>query len=190
MSAWSWWGEVESIYVVEPHADDAYLSLGAFIQANAERVTIVTVFSGTRKRGADAAAYARAVGAKWVGLGLVEGDTGIGGDALIPSIPLTREDLPQDGVVIFPLGIQHPEHKAVAALAVDGDMFYVENPYQLRQKNQGELRALTEGRVLTYMNRPDGRAKYKFHDLFKDQGLFMYRNGPDALESAVEMILR
>ena len=52
--------------VLEPHSDDAFLSLHNTIRnwlKIGDSVTIITVLSGTRKRADDAAKYANAVGA-------------------------------------------------------------------------------------------------------------------------------
>jgi LmbE family N-acetylglucosaminyl deacetylase len=182
-----------TVYIVEPHADDAYLSLGATISkwtAEGTPVVIVTVYSATRQRSVDARKYAAAVGAAWLGLGLTETNVGLGDPTATVTLPLTRNDLPYDGLLILPLGIQHPEHRAVAALAAPADLAYLDTPYQLRRKNQPEIAARLAGRAVVRWERPDWRQKFRHHDLFKDQSMFMHRNPPAALAAAVELIVR
>lgn len=184
------------LVVVEPHADDAYLSLGELIATRAlGPVTIVTVFSGTRRRGDDAREYARAVGAEWVGCGLVESGGGVdGGEVETIDSQCIRDALSGavgDGsTVVWPLGIRHPEHRAIAALADPGDAFYLETPYQLRSANQEEISERLRGREVLYWKRPDWRKKFVHHARFRDQGLFMHRNPPKDMAGAVEVIVR
>lgn len=175
-------------WIVEPHADDAYLSLGDFIQRHASSVTILTVFSGTRRRAQDARRYAEAVGAGWEGLGYTESDIGLTTNVTLDP-PLSRSQLPSAGTVILPLGVLHPEHRALASLRRAGDLSYLETPYQLRRKNQPEIYRLLFGRRLLYWNKPDWRRKFKHHDLFRDQSLFMHRNPPKDLGNAAEVIV-
>lgn len=180
------------IVIVEPHADDAYLSLGAHIEqwaATGERVLICTVFSATRHRGDEARAYAQAVGAEWAGLGYTESGVGTGTDQAFefdtpPPIPGDPDDR-----VIFPLGLRHPEHRAVSALAPTGTERYVEVPYQISRDNEPELLALITGRQVTGWRKPTIR-KWRFHHLFKDQGLFMRYNPPSRLAASIEVIVR
>ena len=176
-------------WIVEPHADDAYLSLGDFIQRNSSDVTILTVFSGTRKRADDARKYAEAVGAKWEGMGYVESNVGVQTDEVLDP-PFDRSHFPSTGTLILPLGVRHPEHRALATLRKEGDYSYLETPYQLRLKNSLEAYRLLFGRTLVYWNKPGWQSKFKYHDLFKDQSLFMYRNPPKDLSGAVEVIVK
>lgn len=173
------------IVVVEPHADDAYLSLGAHIErwtGDGEKVAILTVFSGTRKRAVDAETYAQRVGAYWMGLGLVES-----GGSEVVDLPVL--DLPPYRRIIFPLGLHHPEHKAVAAQAPADASFYVETPYQLVQANNDELAALIVGREIVSWRTPPMR-KWRHHGVFKDQAQFMRFNPPSALARAPEVIVK
>lgn len=187
------WCPPGPVYVVEPHADDAFLSMGGHLEAWGKAgvpATIVTVFSGTRKRGREAAAYAAAVGAEWVGLGLVESDCGLSGPA---QAPFTAEHFAglgdQPGATrVWPLGLRHPEHKAVAAARPAGELSYVEIPYQLVRKNGPEVTELLAGRTVVSYLRPPGR-KYRHVGLFNDQRLFFRYNPPQALEAAVELVV-
>lgn len=182
-------GADKPFWIVEPHADDAYLSLGDFIQRNSSHVTILTVFSGTRKRGLDARRYAESVGAKWEGLGYVESDVGLSSDTILEP-PLGRDQLPSSGTLILPLGILHPEHRALATLRREGDLSYLETPYQLRIKNQIEVYRLLFGRSIRYWSKPDWKRKFKYHDLFRDQSMFMHRNPPRDLSGALEILVK
>lgn len=175
------------IWIVEPHADDAYLSLGDFITRHARHVVILTVYSGTRKRGIDARAYASAVGAGWQGSGLVESDVGLSSDAVLDPPDIA---LPSSGTVILPLGIRHPEHRSISALRRDGDYSYLETPYQLRAGNQREISDALRGRQIQYCTRPNWRAKFKHHLIFRDQSLFMHRTPPESMAGALELIVK
>lgn len=182
-------GAPKPFWIVEPHADDAYLSLGDFIQRNHPYVTILTVFSGTRKRALDARRYAESVGAKWEGLGYVESDVGLSSDVTLEP-PLKRDQLPSDGTLLLPLGIQHPEHRAIASLRREGDLSYLDTPYQLRYRNQTEAYRLLFGRTVLYWRRPDWRRKFLYHGLFRDQSMFMHRNAPKDLSGAPEIVVK
>ena len=97
---------------LEPHADDAYLSLHNTMKnwlKNGDQVTIVTVYSGTRKRAIDAQNYASSIGASWVGLGYDEGDEFTKLEFRDKLNPLYDEDIQ----LYVPFGIQNEEHQNV-----------------------------------------------------------------------------
>lgn len=174
------------LVVVEPHADDAFLSLGAHIQRwvrEKRDVTILTVFSGTRKRGLDAQAYAKAVRVHWLGCGLVEGEP-------LPSDLVPGKYVPSHAQLILPAGITHPEHIAVRDLwAGYSDWRYLDQPYAITQSNGSEVtRLLRPSRVESYLK--PGVRKFKFIPLFKDQAKFFHFNPAEKLIQGVEMILR
>lgn len=190
-----------NVLVIEPHADDAFLSLGAHIEAwrkEGAQISIATVYSGTRKRAVDASAYAAAVGAEWYGFGAKEGDTKAGGvadglrclRALLPEVvkklgPATR--------VIGPLGIVHPEHIAIAGelarlAGKAGRYAYVDQPYALVTKNTPEIMAAWAG-TRNVSRRPTQIRKYRHIPLFKDQAKFFYYNPPTALVRITEEIV-
>lgn len=115
------------IIVIEPHADDAFLSVGGLLEGwikAGQDVGIVTVYSGTRNRAKDAKAYADAIGAKWWGMGGVEygsmkpGDPAGAfptGEAAMAVWGMLGAPLGDGGRkvkhVILPLAIgEHPEH--------------------------------------------------------------------------------
>ncbi len=189
------------ICVIEPHSDDAFLSIGQtmenFIKAG-ERVQIVTVYSGTRKRGRDAESYAKAIGAKWLGLGLIEQGKGVKGDPLslddafaILNEEIIRLEWNKDRLII-PLAVAHPEHHAVRTFienSVYGKLeYYLDAPYQITQKNSPTVSTLLQGmQVVSYCKPP--MRKWRHIPLFKDQEFFFYRNPPEKLRECFELIV-
>jgi hypothetical protein len=183
-----------SVLVVEPHADDAFLSVGQHIEnwvKQGIRVVIVTVFSATRKRAEDAAAYAKAVGAEWNGLGFVEGEP-LPNNAVGASFPdlFPGTDTGKDWQVILPLGITHPEHIAVRGWLEDcfNAQFYVDQPYAIIQKNNDLITNLLVGREVVSYCKP-GIRKYRHIPLFKDQAKFYHYNPPEKLVQTCELIV-
>lgn len=178
------------VWVIEPHADDAFLSLGAHLDAWAgtgAKVTIVTVFSGTRTRGRDAARFARAVDAEWVGLGLTESGS------MDVSQRFSGDDFRGLGdepghVRVWPLGLRHAEHRAIASAAPDEDMRYLDQPYATRPRCSAEVDTMLFGRLVNSYLAP-GAAKARHVDLFKDQSLFFHRLGPEGLRQCIEVIV-
>lgn len=170
------------IIVIEPHADDAFLSLGGHIEewTKAKRdVLIITVFSGTRKRSADAAAYAAAAGARWEGWGYVEGEP----------LPGTLPPLPGTSQVILPLALTHPEHRTVReALERPGVWYYLDQPYAITQKNGPLITDLLRGKSVVSYRKP-GVRKYRHCPLFKDQAKFYHYNPPEKLIQTCELIV-
>ncbi len=188
------------IVVVEPHADDAFLSVGGLLErwiAAGIPCTIVTVYSGTRKRAVDARAYADAIGAKWYGMGEVEFGSMKPGDPAGEIKHGVPTPIFEAATVLLPLGIGgHPEHHAVRDLfhdalvapALGGEdvtrwgapvLYYVDQPYATKLKNQDELTdKLTDRKIFAIM-RPGAR-KYRHVKLFKDQAYFFFNeNGKD-----------
>lgn len=95
-------------WIIEPHADDAFLSLHAHLTTlwSAHARTIVTLFTD-EERAEETAAYARAIGCRHMTLGLPDGRWGK--PAMIPPLD---DWLPQGhgDVLICPLGLRHPDH--------------------------------------------------------------------------------
>lgn len=186
------------IYVVEPHADDAFLSLGFHIETWTyklrKQVTIVTVYSGTRKRGAEAEAYARSVGARWVGLGFTE--AGLGAKDInakprpLPTNVFTRANLVQSpsDFWIGPLSIRHPEHFEVRRRMPSDALYYLDMPYAYTPKNAPLVtKALAEHVVVSWMRPP--KRKWTGVSFFKDQSKFFFFNPVTTLENTFEMLL-
>jgi hypothetical protein len=183
-----------SILVVEPHADDAFLSTGQHIEdwvKRGIRVVIVTVFSATRKRADDAVAYAKAVGAEWHGLGFIEGEP-LPSDEVGADFPdlLPGTDVGKGWQVILPLGITHPEHVAVREWLEDcfNVQYYLDQPYAIIQKNGELVTDLLAGREVVSYRKP-GIRKYRHIPLFKDQAKFYHYNPPEKLVQTCELIV-
>jgi len=183
--------------VIEPHADDAFLSLGGHIKRWikwGDEVEIVTVY-GTPKRAAEAEAYAHSVGASHSWMGYEECGSMDGTPAIIASIPAKK-----DWAIICPLGLRHAEHYAVTEACdyLRGEseiydnpplFYYVDQPYAMQLKNQDELQEKSFGKKVISMYKPGGR-KYdkKTVDIFKTQSLFFFYN-KDILPHTTEIIL-
>ncbi|MGB5686408.1 MAG: PIG-L family deacetylase [Candidatus Electrothrix sp.] len=177
------------ITIVEPHADDAFLSLGGHIEQwikEGVSVKILTVYSGTRKRAKDAQAYARAMGCAWEGLGFIEdGGGAAGGTGELPDGALY--DVADGEKILAPLGISHPEHALVRS-RFPASRFYLDQPYASQCKNREEVnQKLINTQVLSFM-RPNAR-KYRHIPLFKDQAKFFYYNPSDVLKYNIELIV-
>lgn len=194
-------GQPPQVVVVEPHADDAYLSLHGHLVAwrdSGVRVRIVTVYGEADPYGprwAEAAAYARSVGAEWHGVGLTESGRGIADDTWHPQ-PLAGIVLHQamhptgwgHAIELLPLGLRHPEHLAVAGLAHPDAWRYLEQPYGAKAKNTTEVATqLMERRVVSWV-RPANAAKAKAGEVFKSQRRFFF-NEADNLRNAPELIV-
>lgn len=209
----------KTIIVVEPHADDAFLSLGGMIEnwhKAGRKVKILTVYSGTRKRANDAKSYADAVGVEWAGLGFVEaGKAKVNGPAnfeIVPKDSLKKhfweQDLirwDEDPVVCLPAGIGgHPEHVLVRDRYVTAP--YLNMPHQTIGN--------TIKRYVFYIDQPyasklkeqetlntflvgrkivafnkPGARKWRHIPLFKDQQKFFHFNPAESLKSTFEMLV-
>jgi hypothetical protein len=192
----TWAGE--TIFVIEPHADDAFLSLGWSIRMwvrAGRRVEIVTVYSADEERATEAKAWATSVGAGWRGLGLTE----CGSIRLEqPDGTLTRLPAPhlpddildeRDACRIWPLGLRHVEHIAVAGAAADGDLHYIDTPYQFNLFEQPAIRAALVGRVIAWWNSPP-KQKWDASHFFESQRLLFDHFRPETLESLPEIVVR
>jgi hypothetical protein len=180
----------QSFTIIEPHADDAFLSLGKHIEdwvKEGHKVTIVTVFSGTRKRAIDAGTYAMKVGTAWIGLGYVEG---IG--ETLPDFEFSWE-----GQLVLPLALTHWEHKLVREVFEGSPKqsimypywFYLDQPYANMQKNSAVTTdLLTDMKIVSY--KKPGLRKYRHCPIFKDQAKFFHFNPPEKLRECVELIVR
>lgn len=194
------------IAVVEPHADDAYLSLHQHMVdwiKEGKIVVILTVFSGTRKRANDAKAYAESIGAQWAGFGLVEDKD----DVESPDVP-KFDPLPgmlgmlydhRDVLVIGPTGIQHPEHQAVRRwiywsyrnkMLGGVEHTYVEIPYYTKLKNQDEVNNKIEQSCIASIKKPRHyKADEKYWKCFKDQSKFFHFNPADGFKDIPELVI-
>lgn len=184
--------------IVEPHADDAFLSLGAHIEewVKAGRsVTILTVYSATRSRGKDAKAYADAVGAHWIGMGLEEMGQAREFGAAPCNIPnFVAVTLQAADNVILPLGVGgHPEHHEVTEkfqnlYGGSKVLFYVDMPYACKLKNADDLHVRTRDKTVYSVRKPGAR-KWRHIPLFKDQAKFFHFNPAEDLAKTFELIV-
>lgn len=185
--------------VVEPHADDAFLSLGGHIEKwikSGDQVTIATIYSGTRKRGSDALAYAEAVGAEWMGLGCVEGKTRLEDpEAVAKACRDLRVSIKMLGCfdeIILPLGISHDDHRAVREemeVVKEVCWYYFDQPYCVVSTNLDEVLKKARGMMIESYMKPHLR-KYRHIPLFKDQAKFFHFNPAETLNKTFEMIVR
>ncbi len=179
--------------VIEPHADDAFLSLGGHIEGWKKRgdgVTILTVFGGTRKRAADAQAYAAAVDAFAFQMPFVEDKR----DSLTDCENKDLHDMidmlaDKDTLTLLPLGIKHPEHLLISRLHTGFDtLHYLDQPYAQTQSNTAEVNDAIGAMLVRSFLQPHAR-KYRHIPLFKDQSKFFHFNPAEKLKGNVEMLL-
>lgn len=166
--------------IVEPHPDDAFLSLGWHLEHvwKAEKKLIITVYADTQ-RAKEAAAYASAVGAEHICLCLTESDmsSSSAGVAAIPELRsiLTQVVTPFGDETIFPLGLQHPDHLRVSATRLADSLRYVDTPYQTKQKLAGTLLEKIADKRIVSLCYPPSR-KWRHIPIFKSQSKFFYFN--------------
>lgn len=169
-----------SIVVVEPHPDDAFLSMGHMLETQFKEwdKTIVTVYCD-RTRTREALAYATAIGAKCVTLGLEESKMLSVEEVIEPIQALVDLLNPmRPDLLAFPLGLQHPDHKRVARTAEDNfssALRYLDTPYQAKQKLGVELNSLINGMTVRSINYPHAR-KWRHVPVFKSQAKFFHFN--------------
>ena len=169
--------------VVEPHSDDAWLSLGQHLldwQAGGEETAIVTVY-GTARRMEESRTYANYVGAKHLALAIPEG-----GFAELPS-GILEQAIGEADMIIGPLGIKHPEHLAVAAAMPAEALHYVDLPYALKQANaEATSHRIHQLRVVSW--KPRSAKANAASSIFKSQSKFWHYNREDLI-GAVEVIV-
>ncbi len=170
-------------HIVEPHADDAFLSLHSHIvqwKAQGSRVRIHTI-TGPMKRLLEAAKYAEAVGAEHIGYSVE--------DVLPLDWSKKLEGVGKGDQVILPLSIKHPTHTAVReALETRLSWFYVDQPYAITQSSSAAATDLLRGlRVVSYI-KPHAR-KYKHIGTFKSQAKFFHFNPVEKLKETFEMVV-
>jgi LmbE family N-acetylglucosaminyl deacetylase len=174
-----------SIVVVEPHPDDAFLSMGHMLETQFKEwdKTIVTVYCD-RTRTREALAYATAIGAKCVTLGLEESKMLSVEEVIEPveELKLLMMEMVAKGgnwdLLAFPLGLQHPDHKRVARTAEKDfplALRYLDTPYQAKQKLGVELNSLINGMTVRSINYPHAR-KWRHVPVFKSQAKFFHFN--------------
>lgn len=195
----------KKIYVIEPHSDDCFLSLGAHVEEwvkQGTEVTIITVYARTRKRADDAAGYSRAVRAGWIGMDYTE--TGGGLRSVPPDIhgnafDFMSEVFPIAGTdtkVLIPLSVGHPEHETVR-IAVEQNaaahgyesnlLYYLDSPYMITQALNEKVNDALRGMTVVSYRKPHAR-KWRHCTLFRDQQRFFYFNR-DRLKETFELIV-
>lgn len=183
------------ICVIEPHADDAFLSLGGHIEqwTKESPVTVVTVYSGTRKRARDAEAYARAVKAHWLGLECEEGCEPAKVRNALQGWLLSQDYYRQ---YILPVGVSHPEHKVVRDAAerflpnIRAEVsYYLDQPYASMPKHSEAVSDAAHFMKLSSWLKPHAR-KYRHIPLFRDQAKFFHFNPAEKLKHNVEVIFQ
>lgn len=181
------------ILVIEPHPDDAFLSLGWHLEEvwKSDEKLIVTVYADDR-RGREAGEYARSVGASHSCLGLAE--SGMNEREGVKVIPELRQEMTRLqsitwDVVLFPLGLQHPDHLRVAATRPTGAFRYVDTPYQTKLKLGDDLAGKAEGMTLWSIRFP-GLRKWRHQSVFKSQAKFFHYNEELTRSRLPEIVLQ
>jgi hypothetical protein len=180
-------GEGTHLIVVEPHADDAYLSLHDHLVRWKKRgftITILTVQSAVKNRAAEARTYADTLGVKWLGLGFDYGELPEKIDfSLVPG------DYSETRRIISPLGLQHPDHIHIRRI-LRPDLVYFDIPYAFKQKNQDTLNAALTNRLFDSFYVPHhSKREKKYWGVFKSQSGFFFYNDPVTLSKMPEITL-
>jgi hypothetical protein len=173
--------------IVEPHSDDAFLSVGwhieQWVQAG-HNVHIITLYPVNHHSLKDAAAYASAVGASWEGCHMKAGP-----------MPKERLILPE-GQLILPLGgapLDQTEHtqdhwNVRRWLEEEGCWYFLDQPYAIVQKHSVRFSKMLHGMtVVSYCKPP--KSKWRHIPLFKGQQKFFYFNNVDKLKQTCELLV-
>lgn len=184
------------ILIVEPHCDDAFLSLGWHIKKlwKDHDITILTVY-GDKKRDAEAVEYARSVGAKSVCLSLPENKMlSEAKTKLIGPLTGILKVYAKDFILVYPIGIQHPDHRSVAYTCFKSEtrrskLVYLDCPYASKIKNTEEINQLTEGLPLYSIATPHS-SKWNSIPVFKSQAKFFHFNDSLRTSKIPEIILQ
>lgn len=177
--------------IVEPHPDDAFLSLGGHIEKiwNESENLIVSVYADQR-RSEESRKFADAVGAGYLSLGLEQSKMlGKRGSPIEPGLNVKLAGLECD-ILYLPVGLQHPDHLRVSRVKKPDCKirYYVDTPYQLKQKNREEISKRIEGMQIDSIYYPSAR-KYRHSKLYKSQAKFFHFNPIEKLRTH-EMVLK
>jgi hypothetical protein len=154
---------------------------------------------GNAKRNREAKAYAEAVGADWIGLGIPESGKGVKSDP--PAFSSGAFDIIEKlsnrwNFISYylPLAFAHPEHNRVRDSfekklgGLVSLFYYIDTPYQLTQKYGTALQHELGGmKIESYLTPPS--RKWKHVPLFKSQQLFFHYNPPEKLRNCPEVIV-
>ncbi|MFA6622441.1 MAG: hypothetical protein WCV43_08820 [Candidatus Caldatribacteriota bacterium] len=164
------------IIVIEPHPDDAFLSVGWHLEKvwKDDERTILTVYANAR-RGKEAEQYAKSIGARSIVLGLEESLLWSSGPIrIVEPLRMMLDGLEWD-TIVFPIGLQHPDHRRVSATRPSGSLLYLDTPYQSKLKNNECLNRRIDGRTIHSIVFPP-KQKWKRIEVFKSQAKFFYFN--------------
>lgn len=176
-----------NIVVVEPHSDDAFLSLGWHIEnwiRDGHPVHIITLYPVNRRSLLDARDYAKAVDASWTGYEMQTGP-----------MPKQRIKLPP-GQLILPLGgapldqTSHTQdHWNVRCwLERPGCWYYLDQPYAIVQKHSIRFAKMLTGMNVISYSKPPIR-KWRHIPLFRGQAKFFHFNPAEKLKQTCELIV-
>jgi hypothetical protein len=181
-----------NLLVIEPHADDAFLSLGYHLSTlwrGLHTCAIYTLFPETQQRAREAAAYAKHVGAV----------SYYRKQHLTETAPPTRAALQKDIAtvinvfgaerVVGPLGIQHEQHLATAEALPPGSLRYLDTPYCAKIKNGDAVREMLLRKSIESFAIPP-LSKFRACELFKSQAKFFYFNPPESLARSPEVVVQ
>jgi len=172
-----------SILIVEPHPDDAFLCLHSTIGAWKEEgyeVSLLTVFANAA-RTKEAAAYAESISVDFSCLGGEEASmTGESKPRLVGSLLRRLKEVGDNyGWIACPLGLQHPDHvsvrRTVDRYSEERAWYYLDSPYQTKQKNNEELNEAISGMRIRSLRYP-GKRKWYSKEIFKSQSRFFHYN--------------
>jgi len=178
-------------WVVEAHADDAFLSLHDHMVGpwKDEELTIVTVFSSERRQ-REVQEYASRIGARSIWLGYPENKSMRSPCCVEPSLEdKLEEPFQQRDRLILPVGIQHPEHLATAQMSESRRVWrYLDTPGYAKRKLADEVNGKIKNLRIVSLRKVH-KSKWKHVELFKSQSKFFYFNSPEKLPQ-VEIVLR
>ena len=169
-----------SIVIVEPHADDAFLSTHGHIvkwMRKGHSIHIVTLhMSDNPVRLVEAKAYADKVVAAWTGHDVGDGK---------PTVALPT------GQLILPLGIRHPDHVlARQTLETPAAWFYLDMPYAIVQRDGDLVNDLLRGMEIVSLLKPHAN-KWRNLKIFKSQSSYFSMRGRDEQRKAsFELIVK
>jgi hypothetical protein len=176
-------------FIIEPHVDDAYLSLHQHIVdwvLMGDEVTIASVFSGTRNRTQDAIEYTTALGIHWVGYGYDEAVSLIE-PFKQPFVFHSYDGLPRTSYLLYaPCGIEHPVHTRVNNWIL-ADFHYLDIPYAYKDRNRQLRRQLLSGHIISTKRARTSKGHY--WKCFPDQLSFFGRNSPSTYLDNPEVVL-
>jgi hypothetical protein len=180
------------LWIVEPHVDDAFLSMHSHMKhwiKSGRNVGILTVFS-TSLRDKEGEEYAKSIGASHRSLTIKEGMKGLNGSS--PNIPPVDDwciDISAGDRMVFPIGLQHPDHIRVRDAAPDNAWYYLDTPYQAKQKLGEDLLSKIVGMRILSIIYPHAN-KWKSIPIFKSQAKFFHFNPAEKMLRIPEILVR